>query len=154
MEDQILGIPKNKINNKRKNISSKLKQNSEILPDKEKTVDSGEETNKQKLSDNLDILDISEKVSYISVCINSKKRSEISSAVQCNIDIVEDKDKSPTSDEPILKSSKGIKNIKNSDYYQKTKEKRKKNYQDNKDKITEDNKLKKEERKGKFKTKE
>jgi hypothetical protein len=63
-----------------------------------------------------------------------------------------DKDKSPTSDEPIQKSSKAIKNI-NSDYYQKTKERRKKNYQDKKDKITENNKLKKEERRQYYKLK-
>ena len=91
MENQIL---KNK-KNKRKKISSKLKENNIIISDKEKTVDSGEETNKQKLSDNLDIFDISQKISHINVSINSKKRTGISSTRISNIDIVEDKDKSP-----------------------------------------------------------
>ena len=105
MEDQIL---KNKIN-KRKKISTKLKENIIIISDKEKTVDSGEETNKQKLSDNLDIFDISQKLSHINVSINSKKRTEISSTHLSNIDFVEAKDKSPTSDEPLQKYNKIIK---------------------------------------------
>ena len=107
MEDQIL---KKKIN-KRKKISSKIKENIIIISDKEKTVDSGEETNKQKLSDNLDIFDISQKISHINVSINSKKRTGISSTNLCNIDIVEDKDKSPTSDEPLEKYNKIMNSI-------------------------------------------
>ena len=97
-------MPKNKTN-KREQISSKLiKDNNLIVFDKEKTNDSGEESNKQKISEQLDISKI----------INSKKRIGISSDIQCNIDIVEDKDKSPNIEEPVTKS---IKNIKNIDYY-------------------------------------
>ena len=84
MENQIL---KKKVN-KRKKISSKLKENLIIISDKDKTVDSDEETNKQKLCDNLDILDISHKISHINVSINSKKRTGISSTHLSNIDII------------------------------------------------------------------
>ena len=119
MEDQNL---KKRIN-KRKKISSKLKENIVIISDKEKTVDSGEETNKQKLSDNLDIFDISQKISHINVSIDSKKRIEISSADLSNIDIVEDKEKSPTSDEPLQKYNKIMKTIISD--YQKDQEKTK-----------------------------
>ena len=117
--------------NKRKKISSKFKDNTIIISDKEKTVDSGEETNKQKVTDNLDIFDITQKIFHINVSSNSKKRIEISSAHQSNIDIVEDKDKSPTSDEPFHKSKKLINN---SEYYQNNKDKinkkRKEKYQE------------------------
>jgi hypothetical protein len=126
MEDQ---KHKKKIN-KRKKISSNLKENIIIISDKEKTVDSGEETNKQKITDNLDIIDITNKIcSDINVFINSKKqRTEISSACISNIDIVDDKDKSPTSDEPLRKFTNNKNEFINSDYYQnniKKKEKRK-----------------------------
>ena len=124
MEDQ---KQKKKIN-KRKKISSHLKENIIIISDKEKTVDSGEETNKQKITDNLDIIDITNKICDINVFINSKKRTEISSACISNIDIIDDKDKSPISDEPFFKFKNSKNEFINSDYYQnniKKKEKRK-----------------------------
>ena len=140
-ENQILQsfFPKKTVN-KRKQISSKLKDNTVITSDKDKTVDSDEETNKQKLSDDLNILEISKQISEINVVINSKKRIEISSAEKSNIDIVEDKDKSPTLDEPVTKSIKSNNNI-DSDYYCRNKEKRnkikKENYQNRKEIIKE-----------------
>ena len=51
-ENQILqSFFRKKTINKRKQFSSKLKDNTVIASDKDKTVDSDEETNKQKLSD-------------------------------------------------------------------------------------------------------
>ena len=61
--------------NKRNKISSKFKDNTIIISDKEKTVDSGEETNKQKVTDNLDIFDITQKIFHINVSSNSNKEA-------------------------------------------------------------------------------
>ena len=52
---------------KRKQISSKIKENNVIVSDKELTVDSCEETNKQKFSNELEISEISEKLSEVNV---------------------------------------------------------------------------------------
>ena len=128
---------------KRKLISSNIKSNSVITADKNRTADSDEETNKQKLSN--DTTEIAKSLSNIIV---SKKRTQISSLEQSKSEIVEDKDKSPTNEEPVEKSPNNRKSYQsdyynnfikdelkdqikenNKDSYIRNKEKRKENYQ-------------------------
>jgi hypothetical protein len=134
---------------KRKQISSNIKSNSVIEADKNKTVDSDEETNKQKVSD--ETTEVAK--SLANIIFVSKKRTQISSLEQSYSEIVEDKDKSPTNEEPVEKSPKTKKSI-NSDYNNRNKDKIKenndRNNDRNKEKRKENNDFNKEKRKEKY----